>query len=251
MNIRIIDPGKSASSRPAARGSGEVCDDLDDEPEPEPATSAAMDDRFDLLIDLKYLARAYFRRALSPERPLSPVVARHLGGHAGALDAAIAALRKTGEDLGLGLAAPPRVDLECGFAALAMAAGVADLDPFASESDLLTGGLLVNALGLAVIAGFLGECDAAAWRPVLLPMLEEDARFDGWLEGMLESRGEEVTERTADLRALASGPASRGVAGELLWSFDLLRMAVSRLACGGSRERRGGFFPDGMSGTAG
>lgn len=244
MNIRIIDPGKQLSSRPTTWGRGDVFEDLDDEEESAPP--AAMDDRFDLLIDLKYLAHAYFRRALTAERPLSPAVARHLGGHARALDAAITALRRTGEDLGLAPAAPPRVDLEAGFAALALEAGVADLDPFASESDLLTGGLLVNALGLAVIAGFLGEGDAAGWRPVLLPMLEEDARFDGWLEGVLASRGDEISERAADLRALASGPV-----GERLWSFDLLRMAVSRLACGGSRERRGGFFPGGMSGTAG
>ena len=79
-------------------------------------------------------------------------------------------------------------------------------------------------------------------------MLAEDARFDGWLNGALAGSGDEVIERAAGLRALASGPAA---GSERLWSFDLLRMAISHLLCGGQHGHRGGFFPDGMSTTAG
>jgi hypothetical protein len=79
-------------------------------------------------------------------------------------------------------------------------------------------------------------------------MLAEDARFEGWLTGELARSGEEVVGRAAELRALASGPTP---GGQRLWSFDLLRMAISRLLCGGQLGHRGGFFPDGMSGTSG
>ena len=122
---------------------------------------------------------------------------------------------------------------------------VDDFDPFASEADLLTGALVLNALGLAVVQAFLCESDATRWRQALLPMHAEDARFEGWLNGTLASCGDEAVERASELRALASGPTSTG---QRLWSFDLLRMAVSRLLCGGRSGHQGGFFPDGMSG---
>ena len=88
--------------------------------------------------------------------------------------------------------------------------------------------------------------DGTLWRPTLLPMYGEDCRFEGRLSVALAHQGPKAEALAADLLALTSGgPGAHG----RLWSFDLLRMAISKLACGGSRERRGGFFPDGMSGS--
>ncbi|MCW1922401.1 hypothetical protein OKA05_07535 [Luteolibacter arcticus] len=234
MNIRVIDPGNT--SRPPLPKRQDVFDDLDGgEPK------AARDDRFDLLVDLKSISLAYLRRDTGHAE---------LARRADAVEKDIAALRKLAASTGIPLAPAPRMDLAQGFAALAAQAEVSGFDPFASGGDLLTGALVLNSLSLAVIQAFLCEGDASAWRPALLPMLADDARFEGWLDGALAASGTEVAERAAELRALTSGPAACPTAcGQRLWSFDLLRMAISRLLCGGLRGHRGGFFPDGMSGS--
>ncbi len=253
MNVRIIDPGKAATSRRFSWRSEVDVGELLDEDEPGPLAPPERDDRFELLLDLKNLALAYLKEAEAADPEVLPqVLAEFFKKQAGAVEAAICALSKTGDEVGLILSPSPRVDLRSGFSALAREAVVEVFDPFSSEAELITGALVVNSLGVAVISAFLCESDACVWRPVLLPILVEDCRFEGRLTATLSGLGEEAEERAAELLALTSGSSSaNGGYGDRLWSFDLLRMAVSRLACGGSRERRGGFFPDGMSGFGG
>ena len=69
------------------------------------------------------------------------------------------------------------------------------------------------------------------------------------INGAMYFLGGPAEERARELQALIYGPFVQAGSGERLWSFELLHTAVSRLACGGSPDRRGGFFPQGMSGS--
>ena len=233
MNVKVIDPRRApeSSSRHGSRD------------------AIRADDRFNLLTDLKYLTVAYMEEALgeSGKRVLSPAMLQFFKGQLEAEKAGIQALRRLGEKIGLGRAPQPRIDLPAGFLCLGTEAGVESFDPFAGEEPLITGALVLNALSQALIAGWLCESDAAFWRAALLPMLADDSRFEGLLNGALFFLGTDAECRASDLLALASGPTAQRSSGERLWSFELLRMAISRLACGGERTLRGGFFPEGMT----
>lgn len=233
MNVKTLDPRRSpeAAGRHGSRGSSRA------------------DDRFNLLTDLKCLTIAFMEEALGESRSgvLSPTMVQFFESQLIAEKAAIVALNRVGEKIGLGGGTSPRIDLEAGFLELGEEAGLAGFDPFSAEDSVITGALVLNALSQAMIAGWLCESDASFWRGALLPMLADDSRFEGLLNGALFFLGTNAESRAHELLALASGPSAQRSNGERLWSFDLLRMAISRMACGGARSLRGGFFPDGMS----
>lgn len=210
------------------------------------------DERFDLLTDLKYLMVAYLAEALKEPTAsiLSPTMAGLLAVYLDDEKGGIADLRDLGVEAGLAIALPPRIDLLQGFAGLGREAGMGSFDPFASESSLLTGALIMNSLSQAVIAAWLCESDLTGFREALLRMLANDSRFEGTLNGAMYFLGPSAEDRARELQALICGPFVRMRTGERLWSFSLLRMAIVRLACGGQERIAGGFFPEGMSGSA-
>lgn len=208
------------------------------------------DERFDLLTDLKYLMVAYLTEALKEPNAsiLSPTMAGMLAVYLHDERDGIADLRDLGVDAGLAIALPPKVDLLQGFTELGKEAGIGSFDPFASESSLLTGALIMNSLSQAVIAAWLCGNDPAGFREILLRMLANDSRFEGMLNGAMYFLGPAAQGRASELQALICGPFVKMGTGERLWSFSLLRMAIIRLACGGQGRIAGGFFPEGMSG---
>jgi hypothetical protein len=252
MSFRVMNAAcglMSNAENPSSssKGSGEESSRAPEDP----PVGGCSDARFDLVMNLKYLSIAYLAEAL--ERPdrrmLSPTMVELLAVHLGTERGSIAALRHLGMQAGLAMAAPPRIDLDRGFGELADEAGLEGFDPFASEALLLTGALVLNSLGRAVLAAWLREERSVPWRPVLLPMLTDVSRFDGLLNGAMACLGGAAEDRARGLQALICGAFVCAGSGERLWSFDLLEIAISRLACGGSMDRRGGFFPDGMSGS--
>lgn len=241
-------PEYDASGNMSGCPAGTDCTDQGDR-----GTFAAFsDERFDLLADLKFLMIAYLSEALkeSKNSVLSPTMTGLLAVYLDDERDGIADLRDLGVDAGLAIAAPPRIDLAQGFADLGKEAGIGSFDPFVCESSLLTGALVMNSLSQAVIAAWLCESDFVGWREVLLRMLANDSRFEGMLNGAMYFLGPSAEDRARELRALICGPFVKMGTGERLWSFSLLRMAIVRLACGGQGRLAGGFFPEGMSGSA-
>ncbi|WP_193211196.1 hypothetical protein [Luteolibacter marinus] len=220
---------------------------MDDDLRQTASPAAVHDDRFGLLLDLRYLASAFLEEvvARNGDRVLSPAISGEMADRAVAVRASLDRLARLGDCLGLTAVLPPRIDLAAGFAAIARQAGVAVFDPLATGTELLTSALLVNSLGYPVIAALLCEGDTAAWRRELLPVFADDCRFEGYLKAALVSHDPGAACRASELLTLSCGSLS---AGERLWGFDLLRMAISQFVCGGNRDRKGGFFPDGMSG---
>jgi hypothetical protein len=214
--------------------------------------AASREARFGLLADLKYLTVAFLAEALQEGRAevLSAEMARLLALYLEAGQEAVAALHRAAWQLGLQPSGPPEIDLASGFTDLGREAGIQGLDPFSCETAVVTGVLVLNSLSQAVVAAWLGEDATGIWRSVLPQILADDARFEDLLDAamMCSNGGRSDDERAGELRALIGGPLASTSSGEPLWSFDLLSMAISRVACGGSPSRHGGFFPTGMSG---
>lgn len=211
---------------------------------------ARSSDRFELLRDLKYLTEAYLLESVNESRTnvLSPTMATLLSLHLDGERQGITALDAAGAQAGHPIPAAPAIDLARGFEALGREAGLEDFDPFSGEDTLLTGAMVLNSLSQAVVSAWLCEASSVGWRDILLPMLASHSRFEGLLNGAMYVLGSSTEARARELQALIYGPFVQAGSGERLWSFELLHRAVSQLACGGSLDRRGGFFPEGMSG---
>lgn len=211
--------------------------------------------RFGLLSDLKHLTVAFLAEALQEGRVavLSPEVAKLMALYRDAGQAGIAALQRAAWQQGMESVPAPEIDLASGFTDLGREAGVHGLNPFSCETAVITGVLVLNSLAQAVVTAWLGEEVSGVWRSILPPILADDARFEELLDAAMSAQqgGRFDDERAGELRALIGGPLASTSSGEPLWSFDLLSMAISRVACGGSSSRHGGFFPAGMSGSRG
>lgn len=106
---------------------------------------------------------------------------------------------------------------------------------------MLAEALFLNSLGTTMVAAMLCEADAPAWRGSLLPVLQDDCRFEGRLKGYLEEAGERAEALGRERIALAQGV--KPAASQRLWSFDLLRMSIRRLLGEGPASVAGGAFP--------
>lgn len=221
MNVRIIDPGKSFSAKPLQWGQGREGDEVGDLDEIEANVS---DDRLELLVDLRFLQ--YHLLTEGAVRHLVPEPLR--GGwseRAEFVQSSIGTLEKTAVDLGLELPPARRVDLSSGFANLE---GKPVGDPLSIASGLIGAALFANALSLAVVTAFLREEEKFVLRNVLIPILAEDARFEGRLKGYLDAKGTAADVQASDewlslAASMESGKPAR------VWSFDLLRMGIRRL----------------------
>lgn len=113
-------------------------------------------------------------------------------------------------------------------------------DLFGSGPEMIGAALFLNSLGATMAAAMLCEGDAPAWRTDLLPMLQDDCRFEGRLKGFLEEAGGPAEalghERIALAQSVKPGSSQR------LWSFDLLRLAIRRLLGEGQAADGGGSF---------
>lgn len=227
MNVRIIDPGKSFSSRRRQWGQspdGDELGDLDDLPAP------PSDDRLELLIDLRVLQ----------EQLLTEGTARHIvpaslhafwAERCEVLRSSIATLEKIAGDLALELPPTRQFDFQAGFADLS---GKPGGDPLSTPNCLIGAALFSNALGLAVVAAFLREEERTVLKNGLLPILADDSRFEGRLRGYLDAQGNPASATSDEWLSLAAGVGSGKPAR--VWSFDLLRMSIRRLL-------GRGFFP--------
>lgn len=191
----------------------------------------------DLLLDLLELARVQFAEVPATEGRLAEAFREREVEVRGTL----AGVLRVAADRGLVPEPARRIDLAAGLAALEREAGAG----FVGAGSPLHGVVFAQAALARVLAGLLGESDAGGWRAVLLPALVDAGRCEGRLRAVLEGLGAPEEASAALLRVLIARVA--GGAQERIWSFDLRRMSLRRLLCGGD-PRGGGFFPDGMRG---
>lgn len=241
MNVRIIDPRRPSAGKPRAWGREVVEDDFGDldEAGEGAAERPSCDDRFDLLLELRWRLEGFLAACLEDAR------AERLPGGAFACFAARCAelkqsrevLERTMSELGLEVPPLPAGPPEGVFGALPFPAE----EVFRGGAEMVGGAMFLNSLGTTMAAALLCEGDAPAWRGQLLPMLQDDCRFEGRLKGFLEDAGDRAVALGRDCMAVAQGV--KPVSAQRLWSFDLLRLAIRRLLGEGHSPAAGGAFP--------
>lgn len=210
------------------------------------------DDRLALLIDLKLLEQAMLK-CMSDHRNLGlfpdPLLAR-FAAREDEVETCLSELNQLGGSITEKDELVPEVCLKAGFATVGRQAGIKAFDHADGRPSLLTGALFINSLCVVVVSAFLNEDDSGKWRSVLLSIFGCDRKFEGLLRDELSRCNRTIDHDAEKLLGLVLALQSPGFWTERLWSFDLLRMSIRRMLCGGSVRIRGGFFPLGMSGAS-
>lgn len=229
MNVRIIDPGRASAFKPRGWGREVAAEDFSEldegESDPEESRHATSDDRFDLLLELRYRQLNFLEACLAGDGSgrLASGARACFAERRESLHASIRELERMAGDLGLEIPALPLV---------------AACRSSSDGPERIAAALFLNSLGVTLLSAFLAEGDAATWRTTLLPLLADDCRFEGRLKGYLEDAGDRAVELGE--RWIARTTGLKSTHPERLWSFDLLRMGIRRLLGEGHAAAPGG-----------
>jgi len=198
MNVRIIDPGKSFSTRPRQWGQSAGDDELGELDE---LPVMVPDDRLELLVDLRSLQCQVLTEGLA--RHLVPEsLLIYWSERVEQVRSSIGSLEKIARELGLEIPPARRVDLEGGFAEMPVTPRGHLLS---TAPGLIGAALFFNSLGLVVVSAFLREEEKTVLKNALLPILAEDSRFEGRLKGYLEGQGVAADAEPDEWLSLAAG----------------------------------------------